>query len=337
MGLNVFVFFPEGVDWGSFRVMGYTYSFTEKAWVKKPFPLPHFLYDRFFSQKRASYERYRSLLQKLSQYGKTVLLNQGISGKLQVAQLLEADPELIAYIPKTEVLTAKNLLTWLEQSTSVFLKPQAGSQGKGALHIKKQGSGAVIRGRSLQNEPIQLHIPNTFELLQWIRSFIGRKTYLIQPFLELTTSEGNAYDLRTLMQKNGKGNWQLTGMGIRRGQQGSITSNLHGGGEPEEVEPFLTKQFGKVPCADIMRIVEQLSLRIPPLLESSYGRLLELGIDFGIDREGKVWILEVNSKPGRTLFTELDAGERSENATVNPLRYAKYLADSPLRINRRLS
>ena len=53
----------------------------------------------------------------------------------------------------------------------------------------------------------------------------------------------------------------------------------------------------------IIQTIRDLSAQLPSLLEEGFGRLGELGIDFGVDTKGRVWILEVNSKPGRRAFT----------------------------------
>ena len=45
----------------------------------------------------------------------------------------------------------------------------------------------------------------------------------------------------------------------------------------------------------IIQTIRDLSAQLPSLLEEGFGRLGELGIDFGVDTKGRVWILEVNS------------------------------------------
>ncbi|MED4601859.1 hypothetical protein P9314_14260, partial [Paenibacillus validus] len=69
----------------------------------------------------------------------------------------------------------------------------------------------------------------------------------------------------------------------------------------------------------------QLADTLPEVLESRHGRLAELGIDFGVDTGGHIWMLEVNSKPGRSIFTYLRDDKARLAAVANPLRYADYL------------
>jgi len=51
----------------------------------------------------------------------------------------------------------------------------------------------------------------------------------------------------------------------------------------------------------------------------------ELGLDVGIDKEGKFWLIEVNSKPRKTTETELSKGIM-RNTFRRPLQYAIFLA-----------
>ena len=98
---------------------------------------------------------------------------------------------------------------------------------------------------------------------------------------------------------------EAAGTAVRRGKSGNVTSNLHGGGTAEELLPFLIKEFGQEKSLQIHCTLLEIATQIPAILEQHHGRLAELGIDLGIDSSGDVWILEANSKPGRSAFTRL--------------------------------
>ncbi|WP_036724954.1 YheC/YheD family protein, partial [Paenibacillus forsythiae] len=118
---------------------------------------------------------------------------------------------------------------------------------------------------------------------------------------QLSGSGGQPFDVRVLMQKDGNGRWTLGGMAVRLGPRGSLTSNLHGGGTAVHPASFLRKQYGGA-AANILAELALASAFLPPLLEAGFGRLGELGLDFGIDPGGRIWLLEANSKPGRSAF-----------------------------------
>jgi hypothetical protein len=91
------------------------------------------------------------------------------------------------------------------------------------------------------------------------------------------------------------------------------------------VQPFLAREFGEARAQELCAELTALSKSLPPLLERHHGRLAELGLDFGVDRGGRVWLLEANSKPGRSVFARLHDHQAREAAHLNPLRYAAFL------------
>ncbi|WP_042201120.1 YheC/YheD family protein, partial [Paenibacillus camerounensis] len=173
-------------------------------------------------------------------------------------------------------------------------------------------------------EPFHHHFRTLDQGLQWIHRFTGKHSYIMQPYLHLTSSLGQPFDVRVLMQKNGRGAWTLTGMAVRLGGHGSLTSNLHGGGTAVAVLPFLLAEFGSA-GAELHDELAAAAALLPPLLEESFGRLGELGLDFGIDAGGRIYLLEANSKPGRTVFRLTGDRRAAKLAAENPLRYARHL------------
>lgn len=56
------------------------------------------------------------------------------------------------------------------------------------------------------------------------------------------------------------------------------------------------------------------------LEEQIDGTLGELGLDIGVDRNGRVWLFEVNAKPGRHIFLHPSLREAGRMS-------AKYITD----------
>ncbi|NEW07779.1 YheC/YheD family protein [Paenibacillus sp. SYP-B3998] len=335
-GLHVFVFSPNRIDWDRFTVTGYTYIPESREWITNLFPLPTLIYDRCFFSTKDSYHQYRSHVSKLRTKPEIRFLGYGLSGKWEVQQILQKNDYLLPYLPETHFLTnGHDLLHWLNKSNEVFLKPQGGSQGRGALHIQKVMSPDdrmryIVKGRNARNLPIHRHFKKFEACWYWLRGLIGKRPYLIQQYLTLQSKKGTAYDVRSLVQKNGKGLWETTGMAVRSGKPGSITSNLHGGGTAEDVTDFLTREFGATQAETLIAELTLLSNLIPPVLETHHGRLAELGIDLGIDTLGRIWILEVNSKPGRTIFARMHDKKARSKSIANPIRYAGFLLHKKL-------
>src|SRR5690606_18117850 len=109
------------------------------------------------------------------------------------------------------------------------------------------------------NRPISAIFDSERHLLRWLARFIGTKRYLIQHSLSLHTVSGEPFDVRSLVQKSGHGQWQRTGMAVRVGRPGNLTANLHGGGTSWPLRTFLHEHFKPDKVETIIEHLQQLS------------------------------------------------------------------------------
>lgn len=320
--LDVIIFQPDGVPSDGQAVAGLTYR--DGDWLSLQSPPPDIVYNRCFY---SSQKEKRDAASALMSLPKAVRWSRGLPNKWGVYKILRRSRRASAILPETRLYMGRRCLSNMlaEREYGIFLKPLAGSHGKRTLHVVRQSPHKLrIKGRDGENLPFEHLFVNLEEGLDWIHDFIGSRRYIMQPYLQLTDRRGRPFDVRVLMQKNGRGLWGLTGMAVRQGTHDSITSNLHGGGKALSILPFLDKEYGPSAKYIHKQLVENAYL-LPPLLEAACGRLGELGLDFGIDGGGRITLLEVNSKPGRTVF-KLTGDYRTElMATENPLCYARHL------------
>lgn len=320
-GIRVFVFSPRRVDFSSRTVKGFEYR--NGAWQSHTFPLPALIYDRCFVGP--SYRHYKPFVEKLQNDHNITFLGHGLSGKWQVHEMLSKSPLLAPLLPPTEILLPSALHRTLEKYGAAVIKPMAGTHGIGVVRIKEIHGGYEVSGRNRQNQPFRRIIKETDGLKTFVSSFTAGRKFLVQPYLELHTQEGIPFDVRVLVQKNGQGVWETTGKAVRLGDKRSITSNLHGGGRAVPLTTFLSRHYKPAMCTRIEQQINRLANELPPFLEESHGRLVELGIDVGIDTAGNVWIIEVNSRPGRTVFSMIDDPIARMHSITLPVLYARYL------------
>lgn len=330
--LHVLVFHPDGIAADGTSITGYTWE--DGSWSNTTSPPPDIIYNRCFFEGPKERKQASAALSLLS---RSMPWSRGLPDKWSVYKILKRDLRAARLLPETALYTGTRLLSMMlaEREYGVFLKPRAGSHGKRTLHAVLQngssGGGIRIRGRDKTNAPFHYHFKSETEGLEWIHEFIGSRRYIIQPFLHLTSTTGQPFDVRVLMQKNGRGQWKLTGMAVRVGKRGSLTSNLHGGGTAVPPLPFLAAEYGP-DGKDIMHELAIEAAYLPPLLEAACGRLGELGLDFGIDSSGRIHLLEANSKPGRTVFRLTGDRRAAKLAAENPLSYARHLLLTQRRI-----
>lgn len=321
LGIRVFVFSPRFVDFDNRTLIGY--EFLDGDWVKGKFPFPQVIYDRVFIGP--SYRQYKPFITKLQNDPEITFMGRGLSGKWQVYKLLSRAPELAKWLPQTRLFNIAKLSGFLEKEGTVVIKPMSGTHGAGVLRIACEEGIYTVTGRTSQNKSFHKILKNEEECKNFLRTFIADRRFIIQPYLSLHTPEGTPYDVRVLVQKNGQGEWETTGKAVRVGEKDGITSNLHGGGKAVPLSSFLAQFFPPEQQTAIEEEIDTLVCKLPPLLEQYHGRLVELGIDVGIDLDGNVWIIEVNSKPGRTVFRYINDQKARVRSIIQPVKYARYL------------
>ncbi|WP_027414800.1 YheC/YheD family protein [Aneurinibacillus terranovensis] len=317
IGISVYVFLPNQVDYDTQTVTGYQYI--NKQWKKGKFPFPNFVYDRCSNRKV-----YGKYIKKIKTIPSITFLGHVLPGKWENHQKIIQHEDLVPYIPNTELITSMRVVNkWLDEYEAVIIKPVQNSLGIGVMKLSS-GETHSAEGRDLKNRIFHRSFPSRGALLRWLRETLKGK-FLIQPYLELSTPEGIPFDIRVLVQKDASGRWTETARAVRAGVSGGLTSNLCGGGKAYSARPFLEQYFTQEQLEIIEEDIDLLVNEIPPFIESKHGRLVELGIDIGVDKNGQVWLIEINSKPGRRSFRLIDNGTYFKNARLNPLKYTYYL------------
>ncbi|MCA0755347.1 YheC/YheD family protein [Paenibacillus sp. N4] len=327
-GADVYVFAADGFDPRTGELLAYRLRNTR--WVLESVPLPDIVYNRCFFSSPGQRPAFRSMLQAMKLRKPFMLLGGELPAKLEVYGALQSDPDLAAHLPETVRYRSAEQLTELlrQHPGGIVLKPASGMQGKGIAHIARcpLQNQWTVRGRSRQNRPFSRTFEGEGGLTEWILRFTGSCSYIVQPYLELAGGDGKPFDVRALLQKDETGRWTLSGTAARIGRSGSITSNLHGGGTAEPALRLLSAKFGTLEAERLLMRIHTISKRAAETLESEFGRLAELGLDFGIEPGGRIWLLEANSKPGRSSFSQINDQTAEQHSVRRPLLYACSLA-----------
>ncbi|WP_274652291.1 YheC/YheD family protein [Paenibacillus humicola] len=324
-GLDAFVFDAESVLSAEANGSLQGWRLHRGAWRTESAPPPELIYDRSMCRNPAERERRSSALASLSGLNRFVLLGGSLPGKPDVNAALQDDEAVRPYLPPTFRLGEGPPLETLagRWPEGLFLKPAAGMQGRGALSAREDGGRIAVLGRDRANRPLDREFAHWPAAVRWLKRFAGGSEYIVQPLLRLTSGGGLAFDVRALVQKDGRGRWAFTGAAVREGAPGSVTSNLHGGGKAYPAGTRLALLFGEEQAAKLLARIRRTGERAAAVLERRFGRLTELGFDFGIEPDGRIWLLEANAKPGREAF-EADP-HLSRLAVRRPIQYAAML------------
>lgn len=326
MGAEVFLFSPQDVRLAERRINGYVPD--GKRWRRERFAWPDIVIDRYRYYPLHKHRGYLPFRRKnLFRYA-----NNRFSNKYVVHQILIQNEELQQWLPETLAYDRKTLASMLDAHRLVYLKPTNGSGGRSILRVEKRGNSYLLHGRTKQQAKSCIRLATLSKVCERLERWMkheknGQEQFFLQQGLQLSLIPNRTVDARLLVQKDGYGKWCLTGMGVRVGPTHSSTSNLHGGGKALPALEFLVQRFGQEKAQLIVQECKELAMKTVTRIEEHFGKMMEFGFDLGIDVHGKVWIIEMNPKPGREIFKQLRQHKRYKVAVRRPLEYALYLVN----------
>ncbi|WP_174730549.1 YheC/YheD family protein [Mesobacillus harenae] len=321
-GILCYRFVPSKINPVSHQVTGEIFDIELMDWKSAEFPLPNIIYDRCFYGDDQHSRQCLSIVSWLKKRSDLKFLGYGLPNKWEIYQLLSGS-ELAPYLPKTIIADNPQKVSGLLQKLNkVILKPATGSQGHGIYCLEKTPEG-ILAATEKQGSYVSRTFPTEEKAIKWLTPLLAKKTYLLQPYLPLTNINDQPIDIRTLLQKSGNGNWEERGRGIRTGNTGGILSNLSSGGQVTEYRKWL--RTVREPMKSYLgNELEEILVKLPPILENHFPPLFELGVDIGVAKDHSLWILDVNSKPGRKVVTETNPDIKQVLYTA-PLGYCKTL------------
>lgn len=325
-GLDVFVFTADDVDEARGRIHALVYSPELNTWHRRWRRFPNLIYDRARFQRNSRFERFASFRRRYSHLN---FINRPLRNKWVVHKTLEAIPAFRQHLPATRLYgSPADVLSMLKRYSTVYFKPINGTGGRGILRIdRKQDGTLLLQGRNQSRSIIHPRKLQRNQLSAFLKSWDRRgDRYIVQQGLPIQLPGGRVHDYRLLVQKNGSGEWAMTGIAGRVGPARSITSNLHGGGTAAPMHTLLREWVGsRAKIEQIRTTAELLGIEVAKTLERTYGNLCELALDLAIDRNGKVWLLEVNQKPAREVFLRAGEKEVYKRAVLQPIEYALWM------------
>ena len=325
--ITVCRFLPEQIDIEAKKIQAERFDSEQGKWIADTIPFPDFIYDRSFHSLTRETTEVTKKINELKQH--SIFLGYGLPSKWEVYEALKDHPLLQAFFPKTaRIQTAEDLWKQLEEHERIFLKPIFGARGMGIYLIKKLDAGAVVT-MTKKGEKYERVFQSRSQLNKWMTRLLHKYSYLCQPYLELATEENYPFDLRVLLQKNRRNQWVERGRGIRLGQKNSITANIATGGLFLPITTFIKQYPNTIPLA-AEQTIHHILRTLPDQVETKFNRLFELGIDLGVDRNGQVWILDINSKPGRKIVQTLYPTQYQQLYQA-PILYCQYLSKSLLK------
>jgi hypothetical protein len=311
-GAELVYFSPGRVDWESETIQGLCYD--EGRWVERVTRFPDVIYNEAGYHSEKSEQTVRKLRARIP------FTSSGLGDKMYVHdKILRAGLFDQYLIPSTQVRKVRDVWALLDQYADDFIfKPIWGRQGVGVVYVQQLLPKELF---CLQEGATKRQV-DAEEFRAFLAERLEAETHLIQRYICSKTQAGAAYDFRLHVQKNGDARWEVLSIYPRIAAPGQIVSNISNGGYTNYLTPFLQQEYGEE-WFEMKRYLERFSLSFAQHLDEIYRESFdELGIDVGVDENRKLWLYEVNWKPGAppAFYLELDV-------VKNTVRYAVYLAN----------
>lgn len=284
------------------KVKGYGYSPEEKTWKRQWFPLPQVIYNRIPQREDERKPSVRKKIDECLRHTSIHLFNPYFFNKWVLFDWLKKNHSTRTLVPRTRRLrTPQSLEEMLLEYRSLYLKPESGKAGKGIMLLQideRENKTYRLTIQGLKHRNVVYRTGKLPLLWKRIKRETEKTPYIVQQAIELASYNGRHFDLRTLVQKNGKGNWLVTGIGARLAGYQRITTHVPQGGSVEDPEKLLVPAFGQEMTGYLMNRIKSSAILIAKQIEKSSGNTLgEMSMDLGIDMDGKIWFFEANAKP----------------------------------------
>jgi hypothetical protein len=294
--------------WTGYVRVGY------QKWIAIPCPQPEAVYNRIPNRVLERIKPALAAKQRLQRFH-IPMFNPDYFSKAETYDVLRR-AGLGHYLPRTlDVMTWPGFSAMLRQSQGVYLKPTHSSVGHGIMRVDKSGSEWRVRVlKNLKHSEYRAHSLEAAWKLVLQHRIPGN--YVMQRAISLVEWEGKPCDLRVLLQKQ-ESEWRVVGKGVRVAGARSITTHVPAGGSIVALSQLLGAAFPDS-AEDVQERVESLALSCARAIDAHYnGRLGEMSMDIGLDKDGRVWLFEANSKPMK--FDEPQIRERSLKGVLSHL------------------
>jgi hypothetical protein len=315
------VFALDKVDTANRLIEGYCYNPSGACWERGVFPYPSAIY-RTIGMSESWRNHFLSVLGDK-------FFNDHFFNKWDMYRWFSTDTELRRYLPHTVLYRSqRDIWNMLQRYGRVIVKPVSGLKGRKIVRIGMENDRLVFQYR--ENGKNQRAVPDKpSDMNKFIEDRFNTGKYLVQQAIDLLENDGSIMDFRCALQKDQSNRWVCNAVIGRFGDKDSIVSNVSSGGTTYQGTDLLKKAL-HLPEKEIEEIkgrMEALAIKIASALDEFGINCGTLGLDIGLDTDGRLWLIEINNRDPSPQYA-LDINDRPLYGLIktSPLFYAKALA-----------
>lgn len=322
-----YAFTPTSIDWTRKTVSAWAYS-GNTGWHRRTMPLPEVVYNRLPGRRAEKSEPILRLKSKLSDH-QIPIFNWSFFEKNDMHRRLSNSPDALRHIPETiPAPSDRDIRGLLMKHRHVYLKPAFGSLGIGIYRMTYSSSdGYLLRFRKNGRTTV-MHWDSFAKMMHYLHRRSGKlRNHIVQQGIDLVQIDGSPLDFRFHLNKTRNNRWTVAGIGAKRAARGGVTTHIHSGGSVYAPLVALEKVYDQEKARSKLQQAKNVAISLAEAVERNYPHLLgELGLDLGIDRDGHIWMFEVNSKPGRSIYKHPALRKDGRSTLRHLLNYCAYLS-----------
>jgi glutathione synthase/RimK-type ligase-like ATP-grasp enzyme len=317
LSLKLYAFTPADIVWKERRIIGL--SLKKGIWKQSSFPFPHVVYNRSFNKKLITIQRLENAIGRNKCFNNINFFN-----KWDLYNLLEQSIILKPYVPDTYFYNEANISELLEKHRLVYIKPSYGFKGKSVYRVELMDYGDIhISLHSLTPRYICRKNENIQEKLN---ELLGPKKYMVQQGIRMSQLDQRHFDIRVLVQKDILGEWTVSAITSRVAYENYYNTSMCG--TIYDIAEILPQLFSPEKMNEILQSLNEVSVKAAQEAETQMGSLGELSVDFVLDDQSKLWIIELNGKPQKNLYKDIKSFKLKKIIYGRPMEYAYYLSQT---------
>lgn len=326
IGGTIVAFSIEGVSQQKRIINGLIYKPKEKQWVQGSFSYPSSILSIVETSLTENWYYYQQTMNHFHKVLGQRIFNFPNFDKWTMYQMLKQNMDV--YLPKTNLYTQpSDVIDMLKLYQSIYIKPINGRLGKFVIKLTRSSQGIYVEyGRRKKRVKI---FKSRRRLSKFLMYILRSGYYIIQQTIELFTFDNRIIDFRIMMVKNEVGKWENIGTIARYGATNSIVSNVTAGGNAEYGVKTLQTVF-QLSASEIKRLqvyMNAIALNALSVVEEQGYHCGNIGFDIGIDKTGKIWIIEMNNQnPDHYIAIKAKKKRLYYKAKLKNILYAKKLA-----------
>jgi hypothetical protein len=324
-GLDVFFFSAKEVDVKNQTIRAMSYNEAQDIWQESIYPYPHVLYNRRAEGKNDP--QVQAFRREAKRWGTKSLNPVNDFHKWELHQRLCANPHIAPHLPATRHCNDfSDIEAMLRDYPCIYLKAVTGRYSRYVMRVGKTGqewhysyvADRLVRGTTGSEKRLRQVVDGVFD----------RREILIQQAVDVFSLDGCQVDMRAELQRNGAGDVVIVANSARVGSPGSPVTSTRADAAIFRFSHFLRQQAGLAEQqAQILELqVQSFLTGVYLAVENIYGPFGEMGIDYALDKNYRLWLIECNAKSAKVAMFLSYSPAEYEQAFRNPMEYARLLA-----------